>query len=88
MLKPPQYRVCPYNSVLYIRVRRYADLVLQQRKVVIDKKNSLALPKAIQEEVSLVKILKTVTWGEVVEMALGIILIMVFIFDMVFVFGE
>ncbi len=62
--------------------------MLQQRKVVMDKKTSLALPKAIQEEVSLVKILKTVTWGEVVEMALGIILIMVFIFDMVFVFGE
>lgn len=61
---------------------------VQKRKVITGVDPPLVVRVVVEEEINVIDILKTVTWREVLDMLLGVIMIIIFIFDMVFVFGE
>jgi len=64
--------------------KREMTKVLQQQKVITVMKPPQVMPVLAEGEVSVMGILKTVTWREALEVLLGIIMILCFMIALVF----
>lgn len=61
---------------------------VQKRKVITGVDPPLVVQVVAEQEINVMDILKTMTWREVLDMLLQVIMIIIFIFEMAFVFGE